>query len=51
MIKKKKIRKIRKRRKRIRKKIKKKIKKMEKRYIEKSIIISKNYGYILEIQQ
>lgn len=48
MIKKKK---IRKRRKRIRKKIKKKIKKMEKRYIQKLIIISKNYGYILEIQQ
>lgn len=48
MIKKKK---IRKRRKRIRKKIKKKIKKIEKRYIEKLIIIRKNYGYILEIQQ
>ena len=47
MIKKKKIRKRRKRRKRIRKKIKK----MEKRYIQKLIIISKNYGYILEIQQ
>ena len=43
--------KIRKRRKRIRKKIKKKIKKIEKIYIQKSIIISKNYGYILEIQQ
>lgn len=43
--------KIRKRRKRIRKKIKKKIKKIEKRYIEKLIIIRKNYGYILEIQQ
>lgn len=42
---------IRKRRKRIRKKIKKKIKKMEKRYIQKLIIIRKNYGYILEIQQ
>lgn len=47
MIKKKKIRKRRKRRKRIRKKIKK----MEKRYIQKLIIIRKNYGYILEIQQ
>lgn len=47
MIKKKTIRKRRKRRKRIRKKIKK----MEKRYIQKSIIIRKNYGYILEIQQ
>lgn len=47
MIKKKKIRKRRKRRERIRKKIKK----MEKRYIQKLIIIRKNYGYILEIQQ
>ena len=47
MIKKKKIRKRRKRRKRIRKKIKK----IEKRYIQKLIIIRKNYGYILEIQQ
>ena len=51
MTKKKKIRKRRKRRKIIKKKIKKKIKKIEKRYIQKSIIISKNYGYILEIQQ
>lgn len=47
MTKKKKIRKRRKRRERIRKKIKK----MEKRYIQKLIIIRKNYGYILEIQQ
>ena len=44
MIKKKKIRKRRKR-------IRKKIKKIEKRYIQKSIIIWKNCGYILEIQQ
>lgn len=47
MTKKKKIRKRRKRRERIRKKIKK----MEKRYIQKLIIIRKNYVYILEIQQ
>lgn len=47
---KKKKKKIRKRRKR-RERIRKKIKKMEKRYIQKLIIIRKNYGYILEIQQ